>query len=82
MQRETNFEAMRQAVCFASNPLLFDPTVLEFRLTTDVNGVAWCSLLEQRGRQVAFESRKLTTTEQRCATHVGELLVLAHYFKI
>ena len=53
----------------------------EFQLTTDASGVALGGLLEQNGRPVAFESRKLTATEQRYATHARELLAICHCFK-
>ena len=79
---ETNFEALKQAVCSAPTLQLIDPTVREFQLTTDASGVALGGLLEQNGRPVAFESRKLTATEQRYATHERELLAICHCFKI
>ena len=61
-----------------------DPN-LKFTVTTDVSNFAIGVVISQddgKGyRPIAFESRKLSPTEQKLATHEKELLAIMHALK-
>lgn len=78
------FEGLKSAL--AAAPCLIPPNPqLPYAITTDASNDAIGAVLTQdhgQGPQpVAFESRKLTPTEQRWATHDKELLSIIHALK-
>lgn len=59
-----------------------DPARRDLQLTTGESGVALNGPLEQRESAFAFESRKLISTEERCAIDERQLLAIVHFLKV
>lgn len=84
-----NFGAECKAAMTAVRQALTSPPVLAypdfekpFELIADASGVGLGAVLMQDGRPVAFESRKMTETEQRYPTTEQELLAVVHAFEV
>ena len=77
---QQSFSALKQAVSAADVLAIPDPNQ-GFTVATDASDYAIGAVLEQNGRPVAFESRKLSPTERRWPTHEKELLAIVHALK-
>ena len=83
---QTSFEALKHALSTAPVLRTFDPTRRAV-LTTDASGIAVAAILTQpddEGHQhpIAYESRKLTTTERAYPAHTLELLAVVHALRV
>ncbi len=74
------FSALKSAVSAAGVLTIPDPNG-EFTVATDASDYAIGAVLEQNGRPVAFESRKLSPRERLWPTHEKELLAIVHALK-
>ena len=83
---QESFDALKELLSTAPVLRTWDPSRRAV-LTTDASGVAVSAILTQAddaGRQhpVAYESRKLTTTERNYPAHVLELLAVVHALRV
>ena len=83
---QASFDALKLALSSAPVLRTFDPARRAV-LTTDASNIAVAAILTQpddAGHQhpVAYESRKLTTTERNYPAHVLELLAVVHSLRV
>ena len=75
--QQTAFERIKQAIMSGPVLALPDPTQpYELTVTTDASGFAVGATLEQRGRPIAFLSKKMNDAEKRYPVHEQELLAM------
>ena len=79
--QQESFDSLKQVVSTAPVLKIVDPEK-PFDLETDASGVAVGAVLNQEGRPIAFESKKLTPTQQRWPVHEQELYAIIHALKI
>nr|MDZ8005329.1 RNase H-like domain-containing protein [Nostoc sp. DedSLP05] len=71
------FDSLKQAL--SSAPVLTTPDFSSpFVIECDASGSGLGAVLTQRGRPLAFESKKLTDTEKRLSTYSKEMLAILH----
>ena len=78
---EAKFQKLKSIISSAPIVRLVDDQNLQFEMITDASGVALGGVLKQGDHVIAYESRKLSPTEQRYPTHERELLAILHCFK-
>ena len=79
--QQDSFDSLKQAVSMALVLKIVDPEK-PFELETDASGVAIGAVLNQEGRPVAFESKKLSPAQQNWPVHEQELYAFIHALKI
>ena len=79
--QQDSFDSLKQAVSTARVLKIVDPEK-PFELETDASGVAIGAVLNQEGRPIAFESKKLSPTQQNWPVHEQELYAIIHALKI
>lgn len=78
---ERAFQWVKDAL--ASAPTLVPPDFgKDFTVTVDASGTGIGAVLEQDGRPVAFESRKLTPAERNYTTTEQEMLAVVHALRV
>ncbi|MCO5558830.1 hypothetical protein L7F22_012418 [Adiantum nelumboides] len=78
--QQRSFDKLKVAIAAAPVLTIVDPNK-PFVLETDASGEAMGAVLMQRGRPIAFESKKLDCAQQNYSAYERELLAIIHALK-